>query len=36
MRLLLVEDITRLAEELGKSLRHNGYAITHMPKPKVP
>jgi two-component system OmpR family response regulator len=31
MRLLLVEDDTRLAEELSKSLRHKGYAITHMP-----
>jgi two-component system OmpR family response regulator len=31
MRLLLVEDDTRLAEELSKSLRHKGYAITHVP-----
>lgn len=31
MRLLLVEDDIRLAEELSKSLRHKGYAITQMP-----
>jgi two-component system OmpR family response regulator len=30
MRLLLVEDDTRLAEALSKSLHHKGYAITHM------
>jgi two-component system OmpR family response regulator len=30
MRLLLVEDDTRLAEELSKSLRHNAYAVTHV------